>query len=234
MVLRYSGSGPVVNQTFTASDGTALTSLGWTAEVGTFKVVGNQATPNSGANGDQTVLDAGVSDFTLSCQVTPCGSWGNERDPDLIVRWSDSSDYWLVHVSAGAQELELIQVSSGTQTVRGSVSFAFASGTSYVISVSASGATIAVSVNGVQGIGYASATMNETSTKVGLYLTTAELPNRKLSAGAQYQPPMRARKPAILRGSRFANQGSKCNSHPRGLIMANQLKMAISDNIFAL
>ena len=52
----------LLNQTFTATDGTALSALGWTAAVGTLKVAGNNATPNSGADGDQAVLVAGQPD----------------------------------------------------------------------------------------------------------------------------------------------------------------------------
>jgi len=95
---------------------------------------------------------------------------GGERDPDLIVRWSDSSNLWLVHLTASGEAIQLMEFAGGVGTVRVTQTYWFASGTSYGITVTANGATITVSVNGVQEISYSSATSNETATKVGLWL----------------------------------------------------------------
>ena len=54
--------------------------------------------------------------------------------------------------------------------MQASVTYQFASGTSYGITVSAVGSTIKVSVNNVQQISYSNATSNQTATKVGLRL----------------------------------------------------------------
>ncbi len=74
----------------------------------------------------------------------------------------------LTSVTAGSgQTIQLVEVNGGAGVVRASQSYGFVSGTSYTITIATSGATIAVSVNGVQEINYASATSNQTATKGG-------------------------------------------------------------------
>ncbi len=116
LVRRDTGTSLLVNQTFTAPDGTALTALGWTAVSGTFQVSGNAATPASGNNNDYTVLDAGASNYTLTCDVTPQGSYGNERDPDLLVRYTDSMNFWVVDLNLSLGALRLLEVVNGAAT----------------------------------------------------------------------------------------------------------------------
>ena len=110
----------------------------------------------------------------LTCDVTPTASGGaNERAADLLVRWTDSTHYWMVHLTAAGAAIQLVEVNGGTVTVRASQSYAFSSGTNYSITVTASGATIAVAVNGVQKLSYSGATSNQTATKAGLRLGAA-------------------------------------------------------------
>jgi hypothetical protein len=107
----------------------------------------------------------------LNCDVTPTGGGGaNERAADLMVRWTDSNNYWLVHATAAGGAIQLFQVSGGVLTLRATQNYVFTSGTTYTLTVTASGSTISVAVNGAQQFSYANATSNQTATKVGLWL----------------------------------------------------------------
>jgi RHS repeat-associated protein len=160
----------VINDTFTAADGTPLTSLGWTAAVGSFQVQNNQAVPLSGASNDQAVRDAGAADVILSCDVTPTGTWPDERDPDLLVRWSDATHYWLLHLTAGVGVIQLYENAGSGLTLRVNQGYAFTSGNSYHVTVAAIGTTISVSINGVLQFSYSGAASNRNATGVGLWL----------------------------------------------------------------
>jgi hypothetical protein len=65
LVLRQTPTAPLINDSFTAADGTPLTALGSTATVGTFQVQNNRAVPLSGASNDQAIRDAGAADVEL-------------------------------------------------------------------------------------------------------------------------------------------------------------------------
>ncbi len=78
-----------------------------------------------------------------------------------------------MRVTSANHAVELAEVSGGTYSVHVTQSYAFASGTSYALQVTASGSTITVSVNGVLEISYANAVNDLTATKVGLLLGAA-------------------------------------------------------------
>jgi RHS repeat-associated protein len=170
LILRQTPTAPLINDTFTAGDGTPLTSLGWTAAVGSFLVQGNRAVPLSGASNDQAVRDAGAADIIISCDVTPTGTWPNERDPDLLVRWSDPTHYWLLHLTAGVGVIQLYENAGSGLTLRVNQGYAFTSGNSYHVTMAAIGTTISVSINGVLQFGYSGAVSNRNATGVGLWL----------------------------------------------------------------
>ena len=87
---------------------------------------------SSSSQNEAAVIDAGASDFMLTCDVTPQNySIFAERDPDLVFRWTDANNFWLVRVTSAGQAVELAEMAGGVYTVHVSQSYAFASGVSY-------------------------------------------------------------------------------------------------------
>src|SRR6516225_4035965 len=109
----------------------------------------------------------------VTCDITRRKSGTAERDPDIVFRWTDANNFWLVRVTSAGNALELAEMAGGVYTVHVSQSYAFAAGTSYSLKVIASGTTITVYVNGVQQISYGNATTDLSATKVGLFLGAA-------------------------------------------------------------
>ncbi len=173
----------VLSDTFTDLGGTPLplhamnTGPGWQTVTGTFQVLSNKAQPLSGVNNDQVSTDAGASDYTLTIDVVPRHSGGSwESDPDIAVRWTDTSHLWLIQITSLGGAILLYENVGAGGVLRASNAFAFLSGTSYAITVVCSGSTITVSVNGVQQFSYGSATSNQTATKIALVTGTGGAP----------------------------------------------------------
>jgi hypothetical protein len=86
-------------------------------------VQGGQALSNSSQN-EAAVIDAGASDFMLTCDVTPQNySTFAERDPDIVFRWTDANNFWLVRVTSAGQALELAEMAGGVYSVHVSQHF---------------------------------------------------------------------------------------------------------------
>ena len=87
------------------------------------------------------MLDAGQANYTLTCDVVPTWSksGANERCPQIMVRWADTSNFWVVYLTASFSAIQLYEISGGSATLRGTYSYGFTSGTSYAVTVTASG-----------------------------------------------------------------------------------------------
>ncbi len=168
---------------FTDADGTALTSHtmnvggGWTAVNGTLKILSNKATPNSDADDDMAVSNAGIANVTLTCDITPQRQFAIwEDDPDIVLRYSDSTHLWVVHFVAAPSGGTTVTLNfnngsaANTYTQVANAAPNMNAGTTYSIRCECQGAVISVYVSEVLAIQYTSATFNQTATKFGLRL----------------------------------------------------------------
>jgi hypothetical protein len=71
----------------------------------------------------------------VTCDITRRKSGSAERDPDIVFRWTDANNFWLVRVTSAGNAVELAEMAGGVYTVHVSQSYAFASGASYSIKV---------------------------------------------------------------------------------------------------
>lgn len=169
----------VVLDNFTGADGTALTAHTpdtgtnpWTAVVGTFTLSGNKLIPNSTADGDIAVINAGSrpGHFTLTCSLTPTTDSGTAYGlPGLVFSYTDSSNFfYLASAATSPTNWTLYRVTGGTTTmllqVRGAV---INPGSSYLARIDRSGPDIIVSVDDVE-FGTVSDTQGITSTTHGV------------------------------------------------------------------
>jgi hypothetical protein len=172
----------LLSDTFTDSNATALTAHtmnvgpGWTAQVGTFVIQSNTAQPNSANDGDQVTTDAGQADYTLTCDVVPVNSGPSEYMPQLMVRWTDASNQWIILPTSFGGLFDLYEVVATVATRKATASFAFSSGTSYSIKIVASGSTISGYVNNALQWAYASATSGQTKAVAGLRTGKSNFP----------------------------------------------------------
>lgn len=165
----------LLSDTFTDADNTSLAAhtmdvgSGWTANVGTFKILFDKATPNSNVNGDTATCDAGVADYILTCDVTPeNGAPGNEDTPALFIRFQDTSNWFAVQSTSGGQLCEIYENKAGSVSLKATSFGGFTSGISYAHKVVVSGSSITVYINGLFQVAYTSATDFSTATKVGI------------------------------------------------------------------
>lgn len=157
--------------TFTAPDGTALTAIvpevggAWTAAVGAYTTSGNKAIASTLSSLEaKAYVDTGVAEIvaevTINFSVT-------SAIPGLIVRYTDPANFWVIEVTSIAFVLK--EVNAGVVTTRATTPFTAATATDYRVVVVAEGSTITAYVNNASKITYASATLNQTVTKHGLY-----------------------------------------------------------------
>lgn len=164
-----------ISDTFTDADNTALASHtpnvggSWSNSKGTHKILSNKATPNSGVDDDMAVIDAGVSDGILTVDVVPRNLTINEYDPDIIVRYTDTTHLWVIHVSsAGSGVIQLYENTGSGYVQRATATPGWVSGSTNTIKINLSGASITVYGNGTLLLTYNSATSNQTATKIGI------------------------------------------------------------------
>lgn len=177
----------IISDTFTDADGTALTSHSpdtgpsWSSVTGTVYIQGNAATPNSDANDDMVVIDAGVSDFILAATVTPSGDFaGNEDDPDITVRFTDATHSWLVHFSSSSNTVDCYENQS-SYTLTKTHPQSLVDATPYTLKIMCLGACITAYVDGVEAFVETGAQTNATATKLGLRVGHAGSPPGKCS-----------------------------------------------------
>ncbi len=167
----------LLNDTFTDVDGTLLTAHtmntgpGWVNGNGTFKIVSNKATPNSNANDDMITSDAGNADVTLAMTVTAFGTAGNQRNPGIVLRYTDTTHLWLVDISPGTTNNIVLYENTGSgYTSRATGSAVIVSGTGTGVIVGCVGSVINVQISGNSIFTYIAASSNNTATKYGLRL----------------------------------------------------------------
>jgi hypothetical protein len=155
---------------FTDADNTNLTAHamdvgpGWTAQAGTFTVIGNVA--HCTVANSEYVADAGQADVTLTCTIN-MGSGASEAA--VIFREQDSNNFWAVSAYAGDGNFYLYHKVSGSLGAVTSGTGGVISGTPFVLSVVLSGSSFIIKKDGVTVINWTDATF-QTATKFGLRL----------------------------------------------------------------
>lgn len=168
--------------TMTDSDATALAShtpevdvagSGWTITAGTWTINSNQVEhADSFGTSHFAHTDTGTSDVAISATLTT-GTEGVER-PGIIIRFSDSSNYWHILIDEVADQLVIQEVNAGTPTARAFVSVAIALITAYQLQVFAVGQTITAVLDGTTVISYTLASFNQFATKHGFHARAVE------------------------------------------------------------
>jgi hypothetical protein len=125
--------GALGNSESSGPDGQTVAARAWTAQSGTWAVSSNQAVAT--AAGIATLPGLPNGDYVIEAQVTTPAS--GTTPGGLIVRFSDTSNYWYVKITPGTAgtDLELVEVNDGTPTTRASADVDFAADTEYRISV---------------------------------------------------------------------------------------------------
>ncbi len=134
-----------------SSMGDTDTGQTWVPNLGTWGIVGNEAYC-IGVGQYTTVIETGVSDCTVSVVTNALGS------PGPCWRSTNDSNYW---IGAGGTIYKRV---AGAFTVMGTIPFVAGD----TISVTVSGPTHVVKVNGVPQLTIPSDSFNETATKHGL------------------------------------------------------------------
>ncbi|WP_062435000.1 hypothetical protein [Herbidospora daliensis] len=147
------------------------TSLGFEEEGATwvqplsddFRITSEMAAATGEGDPHLAVVDIGAADYYLQALIAGLGSLTNRVG--LCYRYVDSNDYSLAVISASAKSLQLIDVVSGVENGRGSVSIEVYSGVTLGVLLSSTSVTAYV-----DGIPYLTATApNTSSTTAGIY-----------------------------------------------------------------
>ncbi len=134
--------------------------LSWTEDVGDWDIQSNRANPDG--VGSPTV-DVGEADVVIDAVVQ-----ANHTKVGHVLRWSDSSNYWIVRVSTSDNEIQIYEVNATVATKRASTAVTINLATDYDLRSIAYGQTIDAYVDGGDKATYGSAALNETVTVHGL------------------------------------------------------------------
>lgn len=172
---------PLIYDTFTDSNGTSLDahdsntsgpdnqdidSLTGVEQSGDWDIQSNRANPDGA--GIHT-WDMGKADVFADLVVNG-GAAGN---PGLLLRFTDTSNYWYLQADRVNNQLELHEVDATVDTVRATAGVVINDSTDYTLRVICEGKTIKGFINGVNLVSYASAALNEGATRHGLFADDA-------------------------------------------------------------
>lgn len=179
--------GNLLRDTFTDVDGTALAvhtmdvGPGWTQVSGTTTIQSNTA--ESGAACIATT-NAGTADYTLTIDLL------DDANSQMVVRYTDANNHWLVRNNGGT--LELTQVTAGSPTPR--ATSAGAGSVPSTVTITCAGATISAICQSAS-LSYPSATQGQTSPVVGLRAGASGVNWDNLNASGTADVPIFARRP---------------------------------------
>ena len=159
--------------TFTDPNGTALASHGmdvgpgWTVHSGTWVIWNGGARLSSNTVDAIATVDAGVADVVVGCTMRP--HTATNRRPGVIVRFTDSANFWCLRARVDIDRWDLDEVAAGVRVTRATHASTIDLGTSYAIAITASGSSIGFAIDGGGPAPYASATHNQGATRHGIY-----------------------------------------------------------------
>lgn len=171
------GELPAVLDRFTDADGASLDAHApercppgarWVEQRGNWLIVGEQAGIAAGFGGAHATLECGLADCTASVETNANSEGaGTLRDCGLYLRYANADNAWRLGLNSIANVFRLTERNAAAETVRASTAF-IPSGL-HRIEARLQGATISGTVDGGNGIAYASAALNRTCTVHGLY-----------------------------------------------------------------
>lgn len=169
----------VINSdTFTDTNGTSLDAHTMTSGGQTWNEIGSSVWEIQSnkvvQNGASAWMFASVesSDASVLVEADIAVPSANDVVAGLVVRFTDSSNYWLVDIirqSGGNYRMRIVENNATTETARDEdTNVGSIGGTTVNVTVTANGNTITGYLNDVQKVTYASASFNNTETKHGL------------------------------------------------------------------
>jgi hypothetical protein len=177
------GRGLLILDEFTAVNGTNLSGRAPSpintpgnayavAGTATWTIQSNQAIKTGGGSQNLVIVNAGIANATLICDVTV----GNSAERQgLAVRATDTNNFWIIGWS-NANTIQIVERTAGVASIRASASLTLTAGTTHEFRAVCNGATITVYVDGVQQVTYGSATAHQSVTNHGLYAGSTALP----------------------------------------------------------
>ena len=155
---------------------TNLPSAVWLAVEGLLVIESNQASSLLGGSiftdGDSVVLDASVSDCTISVDVLLTAGSFNEATGGIWARYADNNNFWLLSLRGPGQAdqgLTLYEKIGGTYFSRVNASFAVSYGVYYTVKIVLAGTSLIGTVDGSNMVSYTSSDY-QTNTQHGLNL----------------------------------------------------------------
>jgi len=168
------GAGPLVQDSFTDADSTALTAHapdidsvggGWINPTGTWIITGNKAQLSAGVGGVNGIyIDAGQANVVLTCLVNT----GDAKYVGLMFRASAVTDCILTHFSIAEDRIQVFKDVLGVRTEIANVAFVCAPDTQYEMKVLLSALSVIIEIDGVEKVNISEA-HNQSDTGVGLW-----------------------------------------------------------------
>lgn len=153
----------------TGPDGQSTPARIWTEQSGDWEISSNKLQTAAGGAGIATI-QIGVADVLYQATITTSGA--GTTPAGLILRYSDTSNYWYLKITPGTAgtDLELVEVNAGAPTTRASADIDWAVSTEYEIVVVCDGDDEwRVYVDNVASFTYTTTnTFNETATIYGV------------------------------------------------------------------
>jgi hypothetical protein len=143
--------------------GTSSSGAVWSAILGSWGISSNQAYCSTADTADHVALiESGKADLTVSADILM-----NNTNPGLIFRGQDGTNYMMALVLGSTGQLQFYKRVAGTYTSLGlSASALFTSGTTHNLSVTASGSSLVMKLDGTTRLSITDSTF-ATQTKVG-------------------------------------------------------------------
>lgn len=168
-------SGALVSDDFSEADGTLLAGkatdtpgVSWTVANGSFAITGGKVHGTGGATGEKVAwVPAGQVIGSVEVAMTASAS----KDDGVVIRHNgvaaaDSTAFYLWRI--GGTAAEMYRRSGGAWTALGSWAFTPATGTTYVLRLSAVGTTIKGYVDGIERVSVTDSTLPDSDTRAGL------------------------------------------------------------------
>lgn len=173
-IMRDDWALALARSTFTAPDGTPLTSIvpetgpAWVALVGAFAVSGNKLQPSvfTATHLPVAAVETGASDVIIEATIR--FSTVGTAIANIVVRWVDINNYWVAQLRTDTNTVAIVEINASVATQRGTGALTFLTATDYRLVVIAVGTTITAYVNNTQYATYASAALNQTITRHGI------------------------------------------------------------------
>lgn len=152
---------------FAAANGTSLDTIipevgtAWTEQSGNWDIQSNRANPDGAAI---ATIVAGVADIMADCVV----NGGVADNPSIVLRFSDTSNYWYLQADRANNQLELHEINVTIDTVRANAAVVINDSTDYDLRVIADAQVIDGFLDAANKISYGSAVLNETETVHGI------------------------------------------------------------------